>query len=135
MSFCRVGTVNLIVEKGKILLAKRSKLSFVYPGMWCLVGGFVDYGEKAEDGVRREAMEEAGVEVEVIRFSGHYYNSPSPTQKNVITLPFYTQIKSGKPHASQPEEVSEVKWFLPQEIRKMELMKSHKEILEAEGLI
>jgi len=129
------GAVNIIIDNGKILLMKRSDQSRTYPGHWGLVGGFLEFGETAEEGSVREAKEEIGVEVEVIKFIGRYYNTEYKPGKNVISLPHYSTIISGKPHPAQPEECSDVKWFEPDAVRKMELAYDHKKILEDEGLI
>jgi len=129
------GAVNIIIDNGKILLMKRSDQSRTYPGHWGLVGGFLEFGETAEEGAVREAKEEIGVEVEVIKFIGRYYNTEYKPGKNVISLAHYSKIISGTPHPAQPEECSDVKWFEPDAVRKMELAYDHKKILEDEGLI
>ena len=46
-------------EKGEILLVKTHRDGWVFPG------GIVEVGENVIDGVKREIMEETGVEVEV----------------------------------------------------------------------
>ena len=46
----------LIVEEGKVLLAKRRCEPF--KGMWDLPGGFIESGESAEQAVVREILEE-----------------------------------------------------------------------------
>lgn len=132
----KVGAACLFVnEEGKILLMKRSDNCHVHPGDWGLVGGFIDYGENPVEAAIREAKEEIGVTIEVQRFCGNYYNSPHPNYKLVICLPHYCKIIHGTPHPAQPEECSDVKWFMPEEIRGMEMAYNHKEILEGEGLI
>ena len=131
-----VGALNIFVnKKGQILLMKRSKQSKVYPNIWGLVGGYLEWGETGAEGAAREAKEEIGVKVEVERFTGRYYNTSHPYQIIVISLPHYSKIVSGKPHPAQPEECSDVKWFEPKKIRKMELCYDHKQILEDEKLI
>jgi len=131
-----VGALNLFInKKGQILLMKRSKKTKVYPNTWGLVGGFLDWGETGAEGAAREAKEEIGVEVKVERFTGRYYNTSHPYKIIVVSLPHYSKIVSGRPHPSQPEECSEVKWFYPKEIRRLELAYDHKQILEDEKLI
>ena len=108
----KVGASNIFVdEKGRLLLMKRSDNCFTFPGYWGLVGGFIEPGETPEEAAIREAREEIGVEIKILKFIGRYYNSPHPNYKNCIALPHYAKIVSGTPHPAQPEECSEVKWF------------------------
>lgn len=65
-------TVDIIIElAGGIVLIKRKNP----PLGWALPGGFVDYGETLEDAARREAFEEAGLRVRLIR-QLHTYSDP-----------------------------------------------------------
>ncbi len=45
------------------------------PEGWALPGGFVDYGESLEEAAIREAKEETGLDVELIR-QFHTYSAP-----------------------------------------------------------
>jgi len=56
-----------------ILLLRRA----VDPGRgdWDLPGGYLDPGESFEAGARREAAEEAGIDVELIGLSGAYHSA------------------------------------------------------------
>lgn len=132
----KVGSSNIFVdEQRRLLLMKRSDNGNIFPGYWGLIGGFVDAGETPQEAAVREAKEEVGVEIEVLKFVGRYYNTPHPNYKNVIGLPHYSKIISGTPHPAQREECSDVRWFSPEELKKMELAYDHKKILEDEGLI
>lgn len=65
-------TVDIIIEyKGGIVLIKRRNP----PAGWAIPGGFVDYGESLEQAAVREAKEETGLEVELLR-QFHTYSSP-----------------------------------------------------------
>ncbi len=132
----KVGASIIFVnEQGQLLLMKRSKHCFTFPNHWGLVGGFIEPGETPQEGAIREAKEEIGVDIEIIKFVGRYYNTPHTNYKNTIALPHYAKIVSGTPHTAQPEECSDVKWFTPEDIREMDLAYDHKQILEDEGLI
>ncbi|HOI18957.1 MAG TPA: NUDIX hydrolase [Candidatus Woesearchaeota archaeon] len=132
-----VGVDNIIINSdGKILLIKRSLKSKNYPGYWGLVGGWMQWGETVEDALKREAKEEIGCEIDVIRFTGRYYDAKGrhPT-KTSLCLPHLTKITKGIPIANQPEEILDVGWFSPKEIKTMELAYDHKKMLSDEGLI
>ncbi len=77
-------TVDAIIEVGGgILLIERKNP----PPGWALPGGFVDYGESLEDAVRREAMEETGLELLDLR-QFHTYSAPDrdPRHHSVSTV-------------------------------------------------
>ncbi len=59
-------TVHLHIfnRQGQVFLQKRSAVKDLYPGKWdTAVGGHIASGESVEQALRREAMEELGVEV------------------------------------------------------------------------
>lgn len=132
-----IGVDNIILDgEGRILLARRSEKSRTFPGKWNLLSGDVEAGESVEDALKREAREEAGVEVEIVRFTGRYYDRPGRhPAKTVICLPHICRIKKGTPKVVRPEEVAEVRWFSPEEIRGLDLAYDHKQMLKDEGLI
>lgn len=119
-------------EKGEILLIHRTGKNF--HGYWGLVSGMVEWNEEVKDALKREVLEEIGVEIESITYIGKYYDRigrhPS---KTVICLPHLCKIKSGIPKAVS--ECDEVKWFKKEKIRTMQLSYDHKEMLEDLELI
>ena len=57
-----LGVGALIFDAGNILLVERGKEPL--KGYWSLPGGILETGERLEDGIRREVMEETGLDVE-----------------------------------------------------------------------
>ena len=77
-------TVDVIIEfGGGIVLIDRKNPPFG----WALPGGFVDYGESLEDAARREAAEETGLQVELLR-QMHTYSDPArdPRRHTISTV-------------------------------------------------
>ena len=90
-----VPTVDLIIEykEGIILIERKNP-----PDGWALPGGFVDYGETLESAARREAKEETGLDVELIR-QFHAYSDPKRDPRHhTITIVFLAHAK-GRPKA------------------------------------
>jgi len=83
-------TVDLIIEyNGGILLIKRKNP----PEGWALPGGFVDYGESLEAAAVREAKEETGLDVELVR-QFHAYSQPGRDPRHhTITMVFLAKAK------------------------------------------
>jgi 8-oxo-dGTP diphosphatase len=77
-------TVDIIIEyQGGIVLIQRENP----PHGWALPGGFVDYGESLETAARREAREETGLNIQLMR-QLHTYSSPDrdPRHHTVSTV-------------------------------------------------
>jgi 8-oxo-dGTP diphosphatase len=105
---------TIIFRKGKVLLEKRGlykgkpMLEF---GKWALVGGFLDRDELLADAVKREAMEETGLEVtnlKLFRIIDNPVRSNDNNRQNVAFI-FTSEVIDYNP--VENEEVSELKWF------------------------
>jgi len=101
-----VGT--LPVRAGRVFLARRS----IEPGagLWTYPGGFLEVGESAQEGARRETEEETQLRVEVGRLIGAY----SRPQVGVVTLVYEATVVGGEPLPGV--ETTEVRDFGPDEI-------------------
>jgi 8-oxo-dGTP diphosphatase len=64
----RVFTTGVVLKRGKLLLIlKRKDDDDTYPGVWDCVGGHFEKGESAEQCMLREAREEAGQTMKIVR--------------------------------------------------------------------
>ncbi|HRA03890.1 MAG TPA: NUDIX domain-containing protein [Arachnia sp.] len=66
-----MGANVLVVRDGEVLLVRRSDT-----GEWAPIGGIVDPGENPAETAAREALEEAGVHIEVERLLWLVVNEP-----------------------------------------------------------
>jgi 8-oxo-dGTP diphosphatase len=64
----------IIIYNSGIVFVKRKNDPF--KGMFALPGGFVEVGETAEQAVVREALEETGLSIEIVKLLG-VYSEPS----------------------------------------------------------
>lgn len=65
--FIGIGAGALVFnDHGKVLIAKRGKNVRNESGKWEFPGGAVKFGEKCEDTVKREMIEEYGIKIEII---------------------------------------------------------------------
>jgi len=82
--FANMGVGAAVVVRdaaGRVLLVKRAPRHYG-AGRWCFPCGFVEWGEDVRVAARREALEEAGVEVvlgEVLQISVNQHDPERPT--------------------------------------------------------
>lgn len=88
-----VPTVDAIIETGEgVVLIKRRNP----PYGWALPGGFVDYGESLEDAVRREALEETGLQI-TLEGQFHSYSDPDRDPRLHTITTVFLATATGSP--------------------------------------
>ncbi|MFB6825119.1 NUDIX hydrolase [Streptomyces virginiae] len=92
-------------EDGRLLAIRRAD-----NGTWELPGGVLELTESPEAGVRREVLEETGIEVEVDALTGVYKN----TTRGIVALVFRCKPSGGTERTS--EESTAVAWLTPDEV-------------------
>lgn len=98
----------LVEHEGKVLLCRRA-IAPQY-GLWNLPAGFLENGESAEEGARRETMEESKAEVEILKLHA-VYSLPKVNQVYLHFLARMTGETFGPTHESL-----EVSLFAPNEV-------------------
>ena len=93
-----------LVQKGDKLLLGRSP--HFPPGIYSALAGFVEAGESAEDCLRREIREEAGIEIANLRWFG----SQSWPFPHSLMMGFIADYAGGELRP-QPGEIEDLQWF------------------------
>lgn len=109
-----IPTVDIIIEyKGGIILIKRKNP----PEGWALPGGFVDYGESLETAAFREAKEETGLNIKLIR-QFHTYSDPKrDSRHHTITTVYIAKAKGIAIAGDDAEQIGAFKrGVFPEEI-------------------
>jgi len=91
-----VPTVDIIIEhpEGIVLIERKNP-----PHGWAIPGGFVDYGETVEAAAVREAREETGLKVTLIR-QFHTYSDPKRDDRlHTVSIVFIARA-TGTPVAA-----------------------------------
>ena len=106
MTAPRVGVGVMILQDGCVLMARR--VSGQRPGWWGWIGGKLEFGETLQDCARREAQEEAGVDVTNLRLL--CISSIIVEDQHWIDVEFLGDIASGEPRTAAPDELAEWEW-------------------------
>jgi 8-oxo-dGTP diphosphatase len=98
-------TVDAIIQTadGGIVLIRRKNP----PPGWALPGGFVDPGESLAEAVRREAMEETGMEIN-IESMFHVYSKPWRDPRGDTVSVVYHCTAYGEPCGGDDAEIAKV---------------------------
>ena len=96
-------------DDGRILLARRAHEPD--QGKWDLPGGFLNEGEDPQDGLRRELLEEASLDVEPVEFFDVVVDRYGDEHVAPWTLNLYwkCRVLSGTP--TPADDVAELRWF------------------------
>jgi 8-oxo-dGTP diphosphatase len=105
-----------------IILIKRKNP----PEGWALPGGFVDYGEPLETAAVREAKEETGLDIKLIR-QFHTYSDPArdPRQHTISTV----FVANAAGEAMAGDDAAELRTFAADRLP-YNIAFDHKQILE-----
>lgn len=117
-----IATAGIVVnEKDEVLMVKTHNYDWVFPG------GQVEVGENVIDALKREIMEEAGVDIEVgevfciasntKKYSGYNGVKEIPTK---IMLDFICKAKGGVP---RPSEENSESMYVPKD-RVLDMIKA-----------
>ena len=119
-----IGVGGVIVSQGRALLVRRATEPL--KGEWSVPGGVLELGEKLRDGVRREVLEETGLEVEPQQvlevFDSIFSDQQGRTQYHYVLIDYLCSVIGGE--ACAGSDVSEVRWVREDELGALGLRES-----------
>ena len=128
-----VGVPAIIIDNDRgVLLVKRSGGS--HKETWGIPSETVQPGERLEEAVIRGMQEELGIKIEVVGFTGNYYDEHGRDSRyaTAIDMPHICKIIKGDPMPR--EECSEARWFSIEELLSMDLPYDQKNMLIESGI-
>jgi NAD+ diphosphatase len=103
--------IMLVERDGRALLARNARFPLPF---FSTLAGFVEVGETLEQAVAREVQEEAGIEIDQIRYFG---SQPWPFSGSLM-IGFTAQWARGEIEAD-PSELADADWFAPDALPKV----------------
>jgi len=111
-----VGVGGVIISGGRALLVKRG--SPPLEGQWSIPGGMLEAGETLLLGVRRELLEETGIEVKVLElievFERINLDGEGKARYHYVVLDYLCEAVRGEARAGS--DVTDVAWATPAEL-------------------
>ena len=124
-----LGVGALIFEGDRILLVQRGKEPLA--GYWSLPGGGVETGERLEDAIVREVLEETGLTVTADSlatvFERLMHDESGGCEYHYVLIDFYCTIQGGE---LQPgDDSSAVRWFELSELEGLKLTSGTRDVV------
>ena len=118
--------VVIPTENGRVLLIRRENDPF--EGQWALPGGFVEVGETVEDAAAREAEEETGLQIEILRLVGVYSDPNRDPRGHNVSCAFLASLTPGSGDPSAATDAADASFLDPSTV---ELAFDHARIVAA----
>jgi 8-oxo-dGTP diphosphatase len=124
-----IGVGAVIIRGDRVLLVRRATEPL--KGEWSVPGGGLELGEKLHDGIRREVLEETGLEVEpgdvLDVFDSIFRDEQGRTQYHYVLIDYLCSSISQE--AKPGSDVSEVRWVSEDELAAMGLRDSIEQVV------
>ena len=126
----RVSVRGILMNKGKLLLLKRSLSDKHLPGVWELPGGKLDEGQTLMQSLKREMKEETGLSVSVIDKPIVLFEKiKSGRYKGFCYIQIVYEVKINRGIIRKSEEHDDIQWFSRKEIGRLKIRPEMKKII------
>ena len=100
-------------ERGEILMMKRTANTRNDHGMWSIPGGKIEFGEKAEEAIRREVVEELNLELGELEYLGYVDHIIEKDGHHWVSQIFvaHSNTYSGGYANKEPDKCEAIEWF------------------------
>ncbi|GHF37054.1 NUDIX hydrolase [Streptomyces griseosporeus] len=115
----------------KVALVRRSLHDSVKPGAWSVPGGHVCHGETVDEALRRELLEEAGIEVrDAVLVGTSAYDEPSLHRSIPVIQLNYLVLCDPCDLSAQSSEILDARWVASSELGSLDLDTFTRNILD-----
>lgn len=117
VDYIGVGVGALLVNAhGEVFMAQRGPQARNERGQWEFPGGLVEFGETLAEALRREMLEEYGVQIEVGELLDVADHILGEEGQHWVSPTYLCRIASGEPQIMEPGKCSQIGWFDPQNV-------------------
>ncbi len=128
-----LGVGALIFDGNRVLLVERAREPLA--GYWSLPGGAVETGERLEDALVREVLEETGLHVTADSIATVFERiMPDGTgtcEYHYVLIDFYCTVTAGDPRPG--DDSARVEWFLIDSLASLRITDGTREVIERTG--
>ena len=105
-----LGVGAIVIDAGRVLLVERGREPL--KGYWSLPGGVLEVGERLVEGVRRETLEETGLEIEPLSvieiFERIMSDAAGAAEYHYVLVDYVCRVTGGE--LTPGDDVSQVVW-------------------------
>jgi len=125
-----VGVGAIILKRNRVLLVERARTPL--RGYWSLPGGVLETGERLEDGVRREVLEETGLFVKPLRvveiFERIMRDAKGRVEYHYVLIDYLCRAAGGMLKAQ--DDVSRAEWVPRTELHRYRITEGTLPVIE-----